>query len=48
MVDVGDGDWIGVNLDSDAMVWIELGLLVVMVVVRGGSGAAPAIVLSGR
>ena len=36
MVDVGDGDWIGVNLDSDAVVWIELGLLVVVVVVREG------------
>ena len=48
MVDGGDGDWIGVNLDSDGVVWIELGLLVVVVVVREGSAAAPAIVISGR
>ena len=48
VVDVGDGDWIGVNLDSDAVVWIELWLLVVVVVVREGSAAAPAIVISGR
>ena len=46
--DVGDGDCIGVNLDSDAVVWIKFGLLVVVVVVREGSAAATAIVISGR
>ena len=48
MVDGGDGDWIGVNLDSDGVVWIELGLLVVVVVVREGSAAAPATVISSK
>ena len=47
-MDGGDGVWIGVNLDSDNAVWMELGLLVVVVVVREGSAAAPAIVISGR
>ena len=37
-----------VDLDSDGVVWLVLGLLVVVVVVREGSTAAPAIVISGK
>ena len=37
-----------VDLDSDGVMWLVLGLLVVVVVVREGSAAAPAIVISGK